>query len=550
MLKNLHDRSTLSVLRSRGWAGPLPCLTPDHAATLASHVRTLDWKPQAAWSKDLAVRDRWIWDLASSEKILRDVRPLLGEDIILWGSSVVARQPGQAHAWHSDIEVWDAQETDAVSVWIGLEATSQASSLRFIDGSHRAGISVQEAAVDLSSDARTGEALLRLAQARWGDEAALSTADAWDGAMLMFAGGTWHGSLNTQSEGTRVAVLLQFARADFRIRQPDWSQLNWPFRFDDSVQPPVLCVSGDPDIASQAGNRVVSPPSASPRSMWDSSQSLASLRPQVHAWHSPLAIAPGGGWQPTAFFEGYTQGLRKISSHASSLTPGDSPHIPHHHDDEEFLVMLSGEADLHFGAGPDDPSPELVRVKPGDFVFYPAFAEHAISCPDDATEPAQYLMFRWNASAAWGDEVSEPMVRQKPRNINDYYPATGSGFASRLIEEGPTTCLSLLHMHASTVEQGSGYPSHEDEYDVAIVLLEGAVETLGKRVQAPTVLFHPAGTAHGLQAVSESPARYMVLEFHHPADPDLPPPRQVSLLRRHLQDWWQRCRPLQSHRPR
>ncbi len=533
MLNEVLQNPTQSRLQSHGWTEPIECLTVAQAATMAAHVQTLDLKPDAAWSKDLATRDRWIWDLASSDLILQHIQPLLGENIVLWGSSVVTRKPGQAHPWHSDIEVWNANETDAISVWIGLKATSQASSLSFINGSHRSGVSVQEAASGLPRDSRTDDAILQLARSRCGGEAALSTPNAWDGAMLMFAGGTWHGSLNTRSEGTRVALLLQFARAGFRIRQPDWSQLDWPFDFDDNVSPPLLCVSGDSEIALDAGNRVVSPPPASPPSMWDPSISLSHLPPHVHSWDPPLAVAPGGGWQPTLNFEGHSQILRKISAHASTLTPG-----------EELLLMLAGEAELHYATDPNDPSPQAIRVAAGDFAYYPSCTCHTISCPAEATEPAQYIMFRWNARPAWGPRTPTSLTRQQPWSLRDLFPTTGRGFASQLVAEGPTTCLPHLHLHASTVECGSGYPAHEDEYDVGIVLLEGTIETLGKQIHAPAILFHPAGTAHGLKAVSESPARYLVVEFHHPPDPDLPPPHDSHpcfRLPRH--SIWKRTRP-------
>jgi hypothetical protein len=49
---------------------------------------------------------------------------------------------------------------------------------------------------------------------------------------------------------------------------------------------------------------------------------------------------------------------------------------------------------------------------------------------------------------------------------------------------------------------------------VAIVLLEGEVETDGHRVKAPGVIFYSAGESHDMKNVGSSRAIYVVFEFH------------------------------------
>ena len=49
---------------------------------------------------------------------------------------------------------------------------------------------------------------------------------------------------------------------------------------------------------------------------------------------------------------------------------------------------------------------------------------------------------------------------------------------------------------------------------MAIIILEGEVETLGERVKPCSVIFHPAGESHGMRNPGGSPARYVVFEFH------------------------------------
>ncbi|MGB6680380.1 MAG: glycosyltransferase, partial [Candidatus Bathyarchaeia archaeon] len=74
-----------------------------------------------------------------------------------------------------------------------------------------------------------------------------------------------------------------------------------------------------------------------------------------------------------------------------------------------------------------------------------------------------------------------------------------------------------LHCHITTMQPGAGYAPHADSYDVAILLLEGTVETLGQRVSSQAVIFYAAGEPHGIKNIGDIPACYLVFEFHRNA---------------------------------
>jgi hypothetical protein len=80
------------------------------------------------------------------------------------------------------------------------------------------------------------------------------------------------------------------------------------------------------------------------------------------------------------------------------------------------------------------------------------------------------------------------------------------------------------------MQPGGGYAPHVDAYDVAILVLEGTVETLGQTCGPNTVIFYAAGESHGMRNVGPIPARYIVWEFHAPGTKY--PGRRVSLLQR------------------
>jgi hypothetical protein len=88
------------------------------------------------------------------------------------------------------------------------------------------------------------------------------------------------------------------------------------------------------------------------------------------------------------------------------------------------------------------------------------------------------------------------------------------GFHQRPVFAGPTAYLRNLHCHTSTLTPGAGYEPHIDAYDVAILVLDGEIETLGERVGPYCVIFSPAGESHGIRNPAQAVAKYIVFEFH------------------------------------
>ena len=113
-------------------------------------------------------------------------------------------------------------------------------------------------------------------------------------------------------------------------------------------------------------------------------------------------------------------------------------------------------------------------------------------------------------------------------------------FRTQLVFEGATGQLRKLQCHFSTLGPGAGYAAHRDPYDVAILVLEGEVETLGRRVGASSVVFYPGGSLHGMKNPGTSEARYAVFEFHGSG----------SGLRTRLLQWRELARAEISRRPR
>jgi quercetin dioxygenase-like cupin family protein len=490
-------------LTSAGFAGPLPLYDPDSCASLLERLNAGNGG-KGVWGKSRAVRSLSFYEAATDPRLLDVVRGFLGDNVILWGASLVVKRGTDVHPFHTDVESMDP-DGGFVSVWIGLSNISEESGLKFIAGSHRYGVTTQQANHDngVARADSTDETAVAAAR-RFDPEARIAQPDIDIGDALFFDGRVWHGSHN-RSEATRTALLLQYARADRPVHIP--ARYDFPIEMRTDERPPVLLLSGK---APMGVNRLS---------------------------HNPVRVAPNAAFEmdlpppavPFAFsslphFRGTTPRLTQMDAHSSILAPGQSPHPLHQHQDEEILVVLDGTAELSTAADGEGTGLTRTRMGPGDFAYYPAWQWHTLTNTSD--RPILYTMFKWiganERTARSGDELrfvtSGDALRQEP--TDKYNRGEVLNVASRWLRK--------VHAHVSIMAGGRGYNGHADAYDVAIVLVEGAVETLDRIVRAPAVIFHPAQAPHGLRAAGEGPARYLVFEFHK-AEPARPVPPKKPL---------------------
>ena len=483
-----------------GFLGPVPLLTEKQCAALVNHFESDKRPPPAVWGKGSALTDWVLNSVAAQPRLLALLTPLLGENIVLWGTSLIRRVPGEVHPWHVDIES-ASPDGRFVTVWIGLENTSSASSIRLIAGSHLCNpIQQFRAESGLAREEASTEAALAWARGA-NPDARLVEPDMRDGEAILFDGRMWHGSDNRRAEGQRSALLLQFAAVDSPVRIPDPDALDWPFRLLGNPRPPVLLVQGR---ARGARNRIVAPPIRGART------ALPRHFSAIHKLPMPLPEDSERGWRRFPIFRGMTPAVDSMSCHAAVLSAGHSPHPPHAHRDEELLIVLDGEADLLVADKPDYAGAGAVRVKTGDFAYYPAGQHHTIRNPGKT--PVTYMMFRWNRLAA-------PSVAGRLNTRVFHAPPAaeaqgGRGFVVREIVSGPTRWLRKLHCHTSRLEPGAGYAPHVDPYDVAILVQSGMVKTLGWEAGPGSLIYYSAGELHGMRNAGDEPAHYIVFEFH------------------------------------
>jgi mannose-6-phosphate isomerase-like protein (cupin superfamily) len=474
-----------------GYAGPIPLLTSAECALLRNYARSGELAEPLTWFKGLAPRDQLIYGLATRPQLLQWLSELLGPHVYLWGAQFIEKNSGEAHAWHTDVET-SLPNGRFVSVWIGVENTSSKSALQYISGSHLIGKSLQQVAHERQVDRSDRTAALALSWAKSArPDAALVAADVADGDAILFDGRIWHGSLNIDDKPRR-ALLLQYAAANQKVRMPD--NFDWPFAYK-AEPPPAITVLGR---AKGYGN-LVDPPRDEPLE-----------RPLLAA---VKAVPDGNVWTPHPVMNGRPKSVGRLAVHFSLLQPGHSPHAPHAHVDEEILIVIDGEAEVVLPKSQEDPSPDIHRLRPGDFTYFPAYHWHTIR--NTSTEPIVYLMLKW-CGAALGFTAHAPSGVFRREGLGT--DGSDQPFQTQPVLEGATHFLSKLHVHRSLIMPGGGYEPHADPYDVTIVLLDGTVRTMRQTMTAPAFFYHPAGSLHGIRALGDRPASYLVVELHGSSD--------------------------------
>jgi quercetin dioxygenase-like cupin family protein len=503
----MHAQTTSSAqiadpdaFRRDGYLGPTRLLTQAQCDLIVRYLQVGVQPTPLDWPKGRAAVDRLLYDLATRPRLLALLRPLLGNDIVLWGVDVVERDPGQIHPWHTDIES-SAPGRRFVSAWIGIRDTSQESALQFITRSHHLGKPVQQVLQErgLRRGGASDQAILAFAR-ECDPLAAFVQPEMADGDAILYDGGLWHATNNKRSEGRRIALLLQYAAADAPVSIPDFSRPGWPFRFL-ATRPPAVVVSGRGDGSV---NRLVPPPPACP----ESTRVLSSF---VQPVELPWAEDPKKQWRSDSFFRASSPVLQYIASHISVLSSGHSPHPIHTHAAEEIRVVLSGEAEVLLSNDLSEDNASRESLPAGTFSFCPAFQPHAIRNPHDV--PVTYLVLYWRAAPL---ETNPRYAMDIIRFDRASATAKPEPFERQVVLERPTSYLTKLHAHVSTLQPGTGYDPHVDDYDVAIVLLAGKVETLERIVEPHSLIYYVAGEPHGMKNVGDEPARYLVFEFHAP----------------------------------
>lgn len=88
------------------------------------------------------------------------------------------------------------------------------------------------------------------------------------------------------------------------------------------------------------------------------------------------------------YFNGPTDQLSGVSAGAAILEPGASPHPPHQHPEEEFLIIGEGTGEIECGG-------KVTAVGPGAMMYCAGGTWHGIT--NTGKEPMTFYWSKWLA---------------------------------------------------------------------------------------------------------------------------------------------------------
>lgn len=108
----------------------------------------------------------------------------------------------------------------------------------------------------------------------------------------------------------------------------------------------------------------------------------------VIAYESLKAEGDAPGAAAWVHYNGPTDQLATMCTGMAVLDPGASPHPPHQHPEEEFLIVASGSGVIEVGGKP-------VRVGPGAIMYCGANVLHGVT--NTGSMPMTFYWSKWTA---------------------------------------------------------------------------------------------------------------------------------------------------------
>ena len=110
---------------------------------------------------------------------------------------------------------------------------------------------------------------------------------------------------------------------------------------------------------------------------------------RVFDWNSIPAKATKYG-SVRSFFSSPTATLENLELHVTTLNPGQSPHQPHHHPNEELIIIRQGTVETLSNG-------KWQRVGPGSVIFNASNQLHGLK--NVGADEAIYHVINWKSSA-------------------------------------------------------------------------------------------------------------------------------------------------------
>jgi len=220
---------------------------------------------------------------------------------------------------------------------------------------------------------------------------------------------------------------------------------------------------------------------------------------------------PDGVYRKVA--DGPTAGLQRLEFHVTTLLPGHISHPPHHHPQEELVLLHDGTLEATVNG-------KSQQIGAGSLLFFAAHDMHNVR--NVGTTPATYYVINFYTAATMAvrnqpaHEWAPPGLQ--PSSVIDWNrlePKVGAAETRRQLIDSPTLTFKHLEIHATTVPAGAAESKpHQHPWPMLVVMQEGCMEAkvdgVAGLVGPGSVLFIAANAVQSMRNHWELPATYFV----------------------------------------
>ncbi len=211
-----------------------------------------------------------------------------------------------------------------------------------------------------------------------------------------------------------------------------------------------------------------------------------------------------------------TPTLEKFESHITTLNPGVFSHPPHHHPQEEFILLKEGTIDVNING-------KHQRAGEGSMFFFAANDTHNMQNVGDT--PATYLVFNLTTAATKSAPAEGAAVAALPGKLASsvfdwekftFVPNKTGG--RREIVNSPTVTVANFEGHITTLNPGEApHAAHRHPDEELVVVKEGLMEAtingVSQRGGPGSIFFYASNDEHGMRNVGTTSATYYVFRI-------------------------------------
>ncbi len=143
-MPNSLSPSQTEAYKKDGFLFPIDVLSPAETEQYrkrfeAYEVQNDGWYELSKGQK-LYLLQTWVAELASHKNVLDAVEGVLGPNLMVWGSSLFIKDPGEGTyvSWHQDSTYWGLSKPDVTTAWIALSPATVASGcMKMMPGTHK-----------------------------------------------------------------------------------------------------------------------------------------------------------------------------------------------------------------------------------------------------------------------------------------------------------------------------------------------------------------------------------------------------------------------------